>query len=346
MAKTYKNLFEKVYEFGNLYDGYLKARKNKRYREDVLCFSSNLEGNLTKLLKDIKNETYRPGKYHRFNVYEPKKRRIHSLPFRDRIVQHALNNIIEPVFEKIFIYDSYACRKEKGTHRGVLRLSHFLRSVSSSAYCFKADIASYFPSVVHDILRREIADKIVDKRLLSLIDIIIFSHSLPNRAGCGLPVGNLTSQLFANIYLNKLDYFVKHELKVHYYIRYVDDFIILDEDKKKLADLKEKIAEFLEKDLALKLNKKSSIFPAKQGVDFLGYRVWGTHRLLRKSSIKRMKKRIKFAKENPEMIPDLRRSLISWRGHCRYADTFNLMRKIRKQISALPGLRMEDGGLR
>jgi len=350
MAKTYKNLFERVYEFSNLYDAFLKARKNKRYREDVLCFSSNLESNLTKILKDIKDGTYRPGKYHRFNVYEPKKRRIHSLPFRDRIVQHALNNVIEPVFEKIFIYDSYACRKDKGTHRGVLRLTHFLRSIEERignkgkgrAYCFKGDITSYFPSVNQDILRREIADKIKDRRLLALIDTIIFSHYTPNRPGYGLPVGNLTSQLFANVYLNKLDYFVKHELKAHYYIRYVDDFVILDEDKKKLAFFKERITKFLKKELELKLNRKSSIFPVKQGIDFLGYRIFRTHRLLRKSSIKRMKRRIKLAKENPEKIPDLRHSIISWLGHCRYANTFNLVRKIMNEISALPGVEAES----
>lgn len=328
MAETYKDLFYQVYEFRNLYNAYLKARIEKRYREDVLLFTSNLENELVRLMRELKAGYYCPGKYHTFNVYEPKKREISSLPFRDRIVQHAVNNVIEPVFEKIFIYDSYACRKNKGTHSGVERLTHFLRSLSPKAYCFKGDIAGCFPSINQGILKRAIAEKITDEKMLSLINIIISSHYAPGKTDCGLPVGNLTSQLFSNIYLNKLDYFVKHNLRCRCYIRYVDDFIVLDEDKRKLAVIKEEIEKFLNGNLKLKLNRKSSIFPVKQGVDFLGYRTWRTHRLLRKSSVKRMKRKIKefLAGEiSPEkMIP----VLSSWMGHASHANTYNLKERI------------------
>ncbi|PKN00801.1 MAG: RNA-dependent DNA polymerase [Elusimicrobia bacterium HGW-Elusimicrobia-1] len=328
MPKTYKNIFEGIYDFSNLYDAYLKARKEKRYREGVLFYTSNLENNLVRLMNEIKEGVYRPGKYHTFSVYEPKKRKISSLPFKDRIVQHALNNVIEPIFEKVFIYDSYACRKYKGTHSGVRRLTHFLRSLSAGAYCFKGDIANYFPSVSHNILRREIARRISDKRALALIDTIIFSHCAVGKTDCGLPVGNLTSQLFANVYMNQLDYFVKHNLHCRHYIRYVDDFIVLDEDKKKLAAVKDEIEFFLRDDLRLALNKKSSIFPVKQGVDFLGYRIWRTHRLLRKSSVKKMKKKIaEFAAGG--IIPEkMEATVASWLAHSRHADTYNLTKKL------------------
>ncbi|MCD6311961.1 MAG: group II intron reverse transcriptase domain-containing protein, partial [Elusimicrobia bacterium] len=297
MANTYKRIYSGVYEFSNLYNAYQKAIKAKRYKEDIMDFSYNLELNLIKISQHLKNHTYIPGKYHRFKVYEPKKREIAALPFRDRIVQHAFNNVVEPIFDKAFIFDSYACRKGKGTHKGMYRIVDFLRKLSPSAYCLKGDIANYFPSIKHAVLLGLIEKKIQDADLMKLVKVIIFSNHTPGKSGYGIPVGNLTSQLFANIYLNYFDYFIKHQLHCKYYVRYVDDFIILSEDKRVLGKIFKQSEEFLYQKLELKLNRKSSIFPVKQGIDFLGYRIWKTHRLLRKGSVKRMKKKIAFLKK-------------------------------------------------
>jgi len=342
MANTYKRIYSGVYEFANLYNAYQKAVKAKRYKDDIMDFSYNLELNLIKISHHLKNHTYVPGKYHRFKVYEPKKREIAALPFRDRIVQHAFNNVVEPIFDKAFIFDSYACRKGKGTHKGMYRIVDFLRKLSPSAYCLKGDIANYFPSIKHAILLNLIEKKIKDGDLMKLVKVIIFSNHTRGKSGYGIPVGNLTSQIFANIYLDYFDYFIKHQLHCKYYVRYVDDFIVLDEDKRVLGKIFKQSEEFLHQNLELKLNRKSSIFPVKQGIDFLGYRIWKTHRLLRKGSVKRMKKKIAFLKKQGAgnmSSEKVRSEIAAWLGHCRHASTYNLRKKI------LWDWRIEDGRL-
>ncbi len=283
MAKTFKHLYNKICDFKNLYQAYLKAGKNKRYRGEVLEFSRNLGENLLTLQKELINQTYHTNRYYSFYVYDPKKRKIFALPFRDRIVQHALCNIIELIFDKRFIDDNYACRKDKGTHKAQDRLTYFLRK-AEGLYCLKADIEKYFPSVDCRLLVEIIKKKIGCSKTMWLIKEIINSMGSDK----GIPIGNLTSQLFANIYLNELDYFVKQNLRCKYYLRYMDDFIILDTDKKELQRKKEFIEEFLNSKLKLRLNKKTQIFPVSRGIDFLGFRVYKTHRLLKKRNIKRI----------------------------------------------------------
>ena len=331
MPKTYNNLYSDICSFENLHLAYLKARKCKRYRQEVLLFSNNLEENLINLQEEILNKTYKNGIYKTFYIYEPKKRKIMSLPFRDRVIHHALCNIIEPILEKIFIYDNYACRIGKGAHAGADRLTQFLRETKRKypkVYCLKCDIKNYFGSINHNILLKFIRRKIKCQNTIQLVENIVNSTDGIK----GIPIGNLTSQLFANLYLNELDYFIKHNLKVKYYIRYMDDWVILSSDKKYLWNTLKQIKIFLQENLSLELNNKTSIFPVSQGIDFLGYRIWTTHRLLRKSSKKRMKRKLKtyqiLYKENNINLDKIISSLMSWLGHVSHCNSYNLRKKI------------------
>jgi retron-type reverse transcriptase len=332
MARTYNYLFERICDYENIYRAYLLARRNKRYHGDVLAFTADLGGNLACLQKRLMTKTYKTGAYKHFTVQEPKMRQVAALPFADRVVHHALCNIIEPVFERVFIHDSYACRIGKGVLSGVKRTTQFLRAVTREcppAYCLKCDISKYFPSIDHETLKQIIRKKISCRDTLWLISEIIDSTG----AQKGIPIGNLTSQLFANIYLNELDHYMKDGLGVRYYVRYMDDFIILDPRKSYLHDLLDKIAMFLREKLKLSLNRKTQIFPVKQrAIDFLGYRIWPDHRLLRKRNVKRMKRKIKAMMkgyaEGRIHIEDLRAIVMSWLGHAKHADTWRLRKRV------------------
>jgi len=331
LPKTYNNLYSKICSFENLHLAYLKARKCKRYRKEVLLFSNNLEVNLINLQKELSNKTYKSGVYKIFYIHEPKKRKIMALPFRDRVIHHAICNIIEPIFDRIFIHDSYACRVGKGVHAGADRLTQFLREAKREypkIYCLKCDIKNYFGSIDHKKLIQIIQRKIKCHNTMWLIENVINSTDGTK----GIPIGNLTSQLFANLYLNELDYFIKHKYKIKQYIRYMDDWVILSPDKKYLWDILKQTEVFLQKFLLLQLNNKTSIFPVSQGIDFLGYRIWVTHRLLRKSSKKRMKRKLRVYQVlyNKNRI-DLNRitsSLMSWLGHTSHCNSYNLRKKI------------------
>jgi len=336
MAKTYKNLYPKIYDFRNLHAAYLKARRGKRYKDDVLSFSAHLEESLIQLQNELIWHTYQTGAYKSFCVYEPKKRLIMALPFRDRVAHHAICNIIEPIWEKRFISDSYACRVEKGTHAGVDRLTRSLRWCRRTwgrTYCFKADVLKYFASIDHNALKKLLRKRIACPDTLGLCDAIIDSVG----DDTGIPIGNLTSQLFANIYLHELDEFVKYTLRERFYVRYMDDFIVLSSDKNHLHAIRKKVEEFLWDKLRLRLNRKTQIFPVKsRGVDFLGYRTWPTHRLIRKSSIKRMKRKLKFINQDYRMgkisLKQIKTSIMSWVAHCKHADTYRLRQKIVGEI--------------
>lgn len=347
MVKTHKNLFEKLCSFENLFNAYLKARRRKKYKAAVLEFTYTLEENLIKIKEELEKRTYRHGSYTTFQVTDQKKRIVKAASFRDRIVHHALCNVIEPIFDKIFIYDSYACRKGKGIHFGANRLTKFLRRYrNKKLYALKCDIKKYFESIDHEILLKIISRKINDDEVLWLVKEIIESDC--SEKGKGIPIGNLTSQLFANIYLNELDYFVKHKLRMKYYLRYVDDFVILHESKEKLREIKQEIIKFLKERLKLELHdKKQNIFPVSNGIDFLGYRIFHSHRRVRRSNIK------KFVKRNKELIKKyqkgiigfdkIRASINSWLGYVLHADSFGLRKKILGElgISLPPGLRNE-----
>jgi retron-type reverse transcriptase len=326
--KTCKNLFENIISLENLYNAYIKARRGKSERKEVLKFTYNLEKELFKLQNQLINGEYKIGKYRRFIIFEPKKREISALPFRDRVVQHAICNIIEPIFEKKFIHDSYACRKGKGSHAGLKRLRKFL--IKGDFYILKCDIKSYFPSINHEVLKKILKKTIADLRLIKILDEIIDSSEK------GLPIGNLTSQLFANIYLNELDYFVKHELKIKLYIRYMDDFIILHENKEILCKIKEDIIKFL-CSLRLEMHEtKARIFPHEMGIDFLGYVVFGNYMKARKRTVKRGMKKLKnkMKKYDKEVITfdKLMESINSFDAYLNHADTHSLKKNLKQEM--------------
>lgn len=282
--------------------------------------------------EDIINLAYAPSKYHYFKVYEPKERQIMALPFYDRVVQHAINNVLEPIFDKRFISQSYACRKGKGMHAASDTLKEWLYEWNKyhpdqPLYAIKADIHHYFQSIDHAVLKTEIRKVIKDAGVLALLDRII-DHNGNMPDGVGIPVGNLTSQLFANIYLDALDQFIKHELGVEAYIRYMDDFVILSPDKEQLRNWLARIEQFLREELKLEFNPKTTMLAAKNGIDFVGYKHRATHRKVRKDSIKRIKRTIKKCESGKITKEQLQKSIQSWTGHAGHADSYNLRKKI------------------
>jgi len=327
--KTYNNLFEHIISFNNLYSAYKKASYGKRYRMDVLLFSKNLEENLINIQKQLMSKTWIPKPFRCFYVYDPKKREIHAPEFDDRIVHHALCNIIEPLFERKFIYDSYACRKRKGIHLAVKRVQ---QNIFINDYVLKADISKYFPSINHDVLLSIIKKTVSCKDTIWFIETIIKSHKN------GLPIGALTSQLFANVYLDQLDHYIKDYLGVKRYFRYMDDIIILHPNKKYLGELLKAIQHYLFSKLCLVLNNKTSIFPARHGIDFCGYRIWKTHIKLRKRNIKKTKRKFKkyvrLYKANKINFSRIYASFMSFLGYAKHSNNLNAIISI---ISILIG---------
>ena len=346
--KTFDGLYPQICSFENLWQAAHRAQRGKRFQYSVSRFNFHLERELFRLQEELLTQTYQPGEYHEFTIYEPKKRMISAAPYRDRVVHHALCNVIEPIFERTFIHDSYACRVGKGTHRAVDRFTKFSRQ---NCYVLKADIQKYFPSIDHEILKELIRRKIRDKQTLWLIDLVIDSSNpqepvaayfpdddlfAPVKRRHGIPIGNLTSQFFANVYLNPLDHFVKEQLGCGSYIRYCDDLVVLADDKSWLHEIKAQIAEYLIS-LRLKLHPvKSQVFPVRNGTDFLGYRIFPTHRLVRRDSVTRFRRRMRRLQEaygkGEVSLSHIRQSMQSWLGHVSHADSYRLRKQLLSEI--------------
>ena len=348
--QTYNNLYSKLCSYNNLLLAFKKARKGKSKKDYVIKFEENLETNLRIIQFELINKIYKPKRLKLFIIRDPKTRKICKSSFRDRIVHHAIVNILEPIYEKIFIYDSYASRKYKGQHKALIRFDKFKRKVSLNGkklegikdnnyvcdYCLKADIKHYFDNVDHEILINIIKEKIKDDDLIGLIEQIL-NNNLNKIKDKSMPLGNYTSQFFANVYLNKLDYFIKHNLKVKYYIRYVDDFIILHNNKETLEYYKEKINNYLNKELKLELHEdKSKIISLHKGVKFLGFRNFYYYRLLKRSNIKQIKRNLllRQMKEN-DYLNDakFKAKIQGWIAHSMWGNTFNLRKDILKNIN-------------
>ncbi|TSC82888.1 MAG: RNA-directed DNA polymerase (Reverse transcriptase) [Parcubacteria group bacterium Gr01-1014_20] len=290
--KTRGNLFQETISPEKLFLAWKEFKKGKLTKKDVLGFEYNLETNIFALHRELKSKTYRHGNYYGFYINDPKSRHIHKAFVKDRVVHHALFSVLNPIFEPTFIYDSYSCRKNKGSHKGIDRLRKFALRVSEnntkSCFILKCDIKKFFESVNHEILTGVLERKIKDEEIMWLVKVIIESFNP------GIPIGNLTSQLFANIYLNKLDQFVKHKLKAKFYIRYTDDFVVVASNKEELAKWLSEIRTFLSQNLKLTLHPKKIILEKHhQGTDFLGYIQFPHHRLLRTKTKRRMLKKIK-----------------------------------------------------
>lgn len=267
-------------------------------------------------------------------MYEPKKRDIYALPFRDRVAQHMINNKIEPIVERRFYYHSYACRTDKGMHKAADYAQKCIRNLSfegEQVYILKADIHKYFNSVDHEVLKQILGGIFKDKDILKLLYYIIDSYGEDGR---GLPVGNLLSQLFANLVLNELDNFVKHELKEDKYKRYMDDFAIAHNSREHLVEVLQKIDAFLGERLKLTLNPKTQIINAKNGFDFCGYRIYKDYRKIRKRSPKHIRAVIKAYRSGKITKEKLLMKYASWEGHAKHADTYRLRMKIKGQIEA------------
>src|SRR3989344_4172049 len=326
--QTYNNIYPRIYSYNNLYLAYKKARKGKPKKDYVIEFESNIESNSLSLQQELINQTYQPKPLKTFIIRDPKLRKISKSDFRDRIVHHALINIIEPIFDKIFIYDNYANRKNKGNSNALLRLKSFIKKVSKNnnkkVYCLKCDVKHYFENINHEILINIIGKRIKDKKVINLIELILENHY----SVIGMPLGNLTSQFLANVYLNELDYFIKHNLKIKYYLRYVDDFVIFNNNKGNLELYKQKINNFLKNNLKIELHKeKSKIMQLKQGTSFLGFRHFYHYSILKKNKRNLLKNKLfiiikeyKETKNYNELISRIE----SLFAYLELANTYNL----------------------
>ncbi|MBU1245453.1 MAG: reverse transcriptase/maturase family protein [Nanoarchaeota archaeon] len=347
--KTYTNLYSKLTSKKNLYSAWRKARKGKTNKDYVKNFEENLIDNISLLKTELLLHSYRPKPLKNFIVRDPKTRKISKSDFRDRIVHHALVNVIEPIFEKVFIYDSYANRKGKGNLVALERLDYFKRKVSRNGktkgwfdnnqvkgYCLKADIKHYFEEVNHKILLRVIKKKIKCNKTIWLVKQIL-NNNITKGNSKGMPLGNLTSQFFANVYLNELDYFVKHRLRAKYYVRYVDDFVILHPFRTQLIGWKEEINDFLKNELKIELHfDKSRIIPLSKPISFVGFRVFYYYKLLKRFNQKNIQRRLgKYCvlfSENKINYDKIYDSLQGSFAYMERANTHRLKKKLLKQV--------------
>jgi retron-type reverse transcriptase len=344
--KTFKNLYPQIYTFANLESAFHKARRGKRHKANVADFECNLDMELLALYDELHSESYRPGGYRHFHIYDGKPRRISAAPFRDRVVHHALCQIIEPIWEARFCRDSYACRLGKGTHAALDRCTHFARRYPHVLQC---DIVHFFPSVDHQILHNLLARYIACPPTLRLVDKIIASgqgihdgryetqwfpgdNLLAAHRPRGLPIGNQTSQFWANVYLHELDRFVKQELRCQAYLRYCDDFMLFAHDKSTLHCWRREIETFLIT-LRLKIHQdKTSVHPIANGIPFLGFIVYPTHRRLgRRNGLafqRRYKHQLRQVARGELTYQQLDQSVQAWIGHASHGDTWGLRRAL------------------
>jgi retron-type reverse transcriptase len=338
------NLYPQIIEFENLLLATRQAQRGKRFRDNVLDFNYHLETELIRLQKELTNKNYQPGAYRTFRLTNPKSRLISAAPYRDRVVHHALCNIIVPIFEKTFIQDSYANRVSFGTHKALNKFTYFARN---SRYVLQCDIKKYFPSIDHIILKQLLRRKIKCPDTLWLIDAIIDNSneqeividyfygddlltSVTRRKG--LPIGNLTSQFFANIYLNGFDHFVKEQLKVNKYVRYVDDFALFSDDWEFLSKARLAIEEYLAQ-LRLQVHPiKSQLFETKIGSTFLGFRIFPDKIRVRNSNLHLARRRLKRLQTDYTQgkidREKVNQSIQSWFAHLKHGDTWQLRQQI------------------
>lgn len=342
--KRVGGIFDEMVSFENLLLASRKARRGKRFKPKTSVFEFNLERELLRLQEELRDGSYCPGRYNQFYVYDLQKRLISAAPYRDRVVHHAVCNLIAPIFNSALIYDCYANRKDKGTHKALDRFTKFARR---NRYALKCDIKKYFHSVDHEILLNQLGRKIKDQRILRLLSLII-RHSPPQepqndyfpgddlftpyQRRRGIPMGNLTSQFFANIYLSGFDHFMKEELRCGDYLRYVDDFVVFSDDKRVLREVKSEMEKYLA-GLRLKLHpKKCFVAPVAGGIQFLGFKVYPDHRLLRKESVIKFKKRMKhyqkLFKRGEITLEEITVSMRSWIAHASHGDTYRLRKQL------------------
>jgi retron-type reverse transcriptase len=350
MAHSYGNLWREVVSWENLVTAYHKCRRRKRYKREAVRFHFTWESNLLHLQRLLVNGSYCPGEYHHYYIYDPKKRKISAAPFLDRVVHHAVVNVLEPIFERRFIFDSYACRRGKGTHRALDRAQVYLRR---HRFVLKSDIVKFFPNVDHQLLLEQLSRTIRDRPLMDLIAIILKSGEgvLQDEAtrdvfpgddlfSClrpkGLPIGNLTSQFLANVLLDPVDHFIKEELRVPGYVRYADDLALFGDSKDQVWDWHQRLKARLA-DLRLRLHRdKTQLRPTRAGINFLGFVLRPEGRRLQQRTIRRFSRRCRQMKrkfrEGSVSAPAIRRSLKAWLAHASNANSRGIRRELWKRL--------------
>lgn len=323
--KRYGNLYSKIYDVENIKLAHKNARKGKSHYSEVKMVEANPEKYFMKIHSILKNKTFRNSEYEVFTrVCNGKEREIFKLPyFPDRIVHHCIMNILEPIWMKTLITDTYSSLKNRGIHKGFKRVKKALKDREGTKYCLKMDVRKFYPSIDHDILKRIIRKKIKDKDVLWVLDLIIDSAE-------GVPIGNYLSQYFGNLYLSGLDHWLKEQKCCKYMFRYCDDICVLHSDKKHLSQLRKDISDYLQTKLKLKLKDNWQIFPVrKRGIDFLGYRFFHDYILLRKSTAIRFKRRTnQIKKKYKDLTPiNILSSIMSYWGWMKHANCYRLERK-------------------
>lgn len=323
MKSQLRHKFSDIVSLDNLLFAWQEFLPGKRNKKDVQEFSRNLIDNILQLHQELANKTYKHSGYIAFNISDPKPRNIHKATVRDRLLHHAIYRILYPFFSRTFIADSFSCQKGKGTHRAIKRFQTLALKASKNntktIWVLKCDIKKFFASISQKVLVEVIEQYIADKDVIWLLKEVI--NSFETKPNTGLPLGNLTSQLFVNIYMNEFDQFIKHKLKTRFYIRYADDFVVLSEKKERLLFLIPKIKKFLENKLYLELHPdKIFIKTWASGVDFLGWVNFPTHRVLRTATQRRVFKRMKDSPKNE--------TLQSYLGLLKHGDTTKLSEKL------------------
>lgn len=342
-------LWDRITSFENLVAAARAAYRGKRFRPTPAEFQHDLEPNLLELQEELRSGGYCPGPYRAFWIHDPKRRLISAAPYRDRVVHHAVCRVIEPIFDRTFVFDSYANRLGKGTHKALDRCTAFCRRWR---YVLKCDVEKFFPSVDHEVLLGLVARKIKCAPTLKLLRRIIASSNpqepvvryfpgddlfTPFERRRGLPIGNLTSQFLANVMLNPLDHFVKEERRADGYIRFADDFLVFGDDKRALAGMREEMRAFLARYRLSLHPRKCVVLPVRVGVPFLGWRVFPDHRLIRRSTGVRFQRRLgelaAAFKQGNIGLPEVKASLASWVGHLKHGDTWGLRRRLMGQVT-------------
>lgn len=366
-----KTMLEKIYAWENLLDAYHHAASEKWFRDDVAAFSAHMGERLLEIQNDLIWRSYEVGRYREFYVFEPKKRLVMALNFRDRVVQWAIYLQLNPLLDNQFIYHSYGCRVGKGTTRAADKLQYWMRMADRKPvpwYYLKLDISKYFYRVDHQVLLRILEKKFEgEEGLLWLMKKIIDCDHTPfglppgvnvddippseRLFEVGMPIGNLTSQLLANVCLNELDQYIKHELKIHCYVRYMDDMVLLHPDKHLLNDCKVMIEDFLNEKLHLELNSKTTIGKVKNGITFVGYIIRPTYRKAKRKSLRKMKARINYIKKEYEQglidFEDVDSTMQSYFGMMKNYDSYGLRTWVNESVVFMRGeTKRKEGGTR
>lgn len=333
-------LYDEITSPRNLFSAWSEfKKKGKINKKDVQIFSAELEENVFALHEELKMGTYQHGGYEKFVVRDPKRRVIHKAGVRDRLLHRAVFRILYPIFDKTFIFDSYASRESKGIHKAIKRFKYFARKISKNntrtIYILKCDVKKFFDNIDHGILLRLLRTKIGDPKVLNLLENIIASFE--TKAGKGIPLGNLTSQLFSNVYLNCFDNYIKRKLRIKFYIRYADDFVVMLSDDEELFGLLPKTKDFMENKLSLFLHSdKVSVRKWRQGIDFLGFVSRPNYEILRAKTARRIFRNIEKRKKEFEKMTitedKLRQTIQSYKGIFGHCKGLKAKRKIKRVV--------------